>query len=101
MVVTLRTSEPSFNMSTETMALNGDFQVSISFDCLRRRSSSSLFLLEAASEISPLALVWITSTAPASSGAIRSRWAPTSSQLRVSSTITNNTAFLPIASCSA
>ena len=57
MMVTLRTSQPSLSISTETIALYGDFQVSISLDCLRSISSSSLLLPEAASEISPLFLV--------------------------------------------
>ena len=101
MVVTLRTSQPSLSISTETMALYGTVQVSISLACLRSSSSSSLFLPEAASEISPLFLVWMTSTAPCSSGQIFSRYAPTSSQFRVSSAITNRMAFLPSFSCSA
>ena len=47
--------------------------MSISFDCLRRSFSSSSLLPDAASEISPLFLVWMTSTAPCSSGQIRSQ----------------------------
>lgn len=39
------------------MALYGLAQESIEFACLRNSSSSSLFLLEADSEISPLFLV--------------------------------------------
>ncbi len=95
MTVTLRTSHPSLSIRTDTMALQGDFQESISLDCLRSRSSSSFFFPEAASEISPLFLVWMTNTPPCNSGQIFSRYAPTSSQLRVSSTMTNRTAFLP------
>ncbi len=55
------------------MALKGDFQVSISFDCCRKSFSSSKLLLLDASEISPFALVWITSAASCNSGQIRCR----------------------------
>jgi len=41
-VVTLRTSQPSLSISTETMALCGDFHVSMSLASLRSFSSSSL-----------------------------------------------------------
>ena len=55
MVVTLRTSQPSLSISTETMALKGDFQVSISFDCLR--SSLQLFLALAGRRLGNLAVL--------------------------------------------
>jgi hypothetical protein len=81
--VTLRTSQPSFSINTETIALKGDFQLSISFDYLRKISNSSLFLLDGDSDISPFALVWITSITRRSAGHIFSRYVPTSSQLRL------------------
>ena len=57
MVVTLRTSQPSLSIITEMMALYGLSRPSISLACLRSSSSSSLFLPEVDSEISPLFLV--------------------------------------------
>ena len=64
MVVTLRTSQPSLSIRTETMTLTGLSQLSISLAALRNASSSSLLFFASDSEISPFLLVWMTRTAP-------------------------------------
>ena len=57
MVVTLRTSQPSFSTMTEMIALCGLSPLSMALACSRSFSISSLALPDVASEISPFLLV--------------------------------------------